>query len=92
MNIPQKRRRSTRLRSKLGAPENPQGSISQPIELSSPVSEQYLQLELEGQDNPKSYHEEGTSHYQDEQINESGLPSTPNMSPEGNLLHDFELA
>jgi len=57
-----------------------------------PVSDKCLQLELEGQDNPESDHEVGTGHSGDEQRNELGLPSTPNMSPQGNLLHDFELA
>lgn len=80
-NIPHKCRQSTRLSSKLGVSENPQGSVSQPIELSSPVSEQYLQLELEGQDNPESDHEEGTLHSGDEERNELGLSPTPNMSP-----------
>lgn len=70
--------------------ENSQGTINQPIDLSSPRSEQYLQLE--GRDNHESDHEEETGHSRDEKRNESGLPSTPNTSPPGELLHDIELA
>jgi len=88
--IPQKHRQSTRLRTKLGATKNPQGSINQPTELSSLGSEQYLQIE--GQDNPEPDHEAETGCPGDEPINESGLPSIPSMSPQGDLLHDFELA
>ena len=51
-NIPQKHRHSTRLRTNLGAAENPQGSSSYSIELSSLENEQYSQLE--GQDDPES--------------------------------------
>ena len=79
-NIPQKRRQSTRLRTKLGAAENPQGSINQPIELSSPGTEQYLQLE--GRDDPESDHEEEIGHSRDEERNESGSPlNTKYKSP-----------
>lgn len=39
---PQKHKHSSRLRTNLGAVENPQGSVSQPIEVSSPGSEQNL--------------------------------------------------
>ena len=80
------------MRSKQGASENPQGSTTQPIELSSPISEQYLQLELEGQDNPESEPEEGIGHFKYEQRNELGHPPTLNMSTQDDLLHDFELA
>ena len=72
--------------------ENPQGSTSQPIELSSPVRQQYLQPDSQDQDNPESDHEEEAEHSWDEQRNESGLPSIPSMSPQGDFLHDFELS
>ena len=89
-NIPQKCRHSARLRTNLGAAENPQGSSSQPIELSSPENEQYSQLK--GRDDPESEHEEETEHPGDEERNESEPPSTPNTSPPRYLLHDIELA
>ena len=68
--------------------ENPQDSTSQPIELPSPVNEQHLQTESEGQDNPKSDHEEETGHSGDEQRNKS----VPRMCLQGDLLHDLKLA
>lgn len=89
-NIPQKCRHSTRLRTNLGVAKNTQGSISQPIELSTLESEQYLQLE--GHYEPKLDHEEETCHSRDVERNESRLPSTPNTSPTRDVLNDIELA
>ena len=63
----------------MGTTENPQGSSSQPIELSSPENEQYLQLE--GWDDLESEHEEETEHSSEEERNETKLPSTTNTSP-----------
>ena len=74
----------------MGVAENPQGSSSQPIELSSSENEQYSQLE--GRDDPESKHEEETEHPGDEERNESEPPSTPNTIPPRDLLHDIELA
>ena len=84
----QKRRHSTRVRTNLEVAENPQDSISQPIEFSSPVSEQNLQIE--GQENPESDHDEESRHSEEEERDESKIPST--SSPLGDLLHDIELA
>ena len=63
-------------------------STSQPIEISSPVREQPLQLQGEDQDNPS----EETWQSGEEQRNELGLTPTPSMSPQGDLLHDFEFS
>ena len=68
--------------------ENAQDNTSQPIELPSPVNEQHFQPKSEGQDNLESNHGEEAGHSGDEQRNES----IPSMSPQGDLLHDFELA
>ena len=64
--IPHKHRRSTKLKSKQGVSENPQGNASQPIELSSPVNEQDLQLESGGKDNPKTEPKEGVGNSKDD--------------------------
>lgn len=89
-NILQKRKLSARLRTSLATVENPQGSSSQLIELSSPENEQYLRLE--GRDDLESEHEEETKHSSEEERNKIELPSTPNTSPPRDLLHDIELA
>lgn len=88
-SISHKHAQSTRLNSKQRTPENPQGSASQPIELSNPVNEQDLQPELGGQDNPKPELEEGAGHSDNERRNEVGPPPTPNMGCQDDLLHDF---
>jgi len=49
-------------------------------------------LQIEGKDNPESDHEEETRCFGVEPRNELGLPSTPSTSPQGDLLHDIELA
>lgn len=81
-----------------GMSENPQGSASQPTELSSPVNVQDLQPEPEGQDNPELEPEEGdrpdsvhegVGHSDDERENEVGPPPKPNMSSQDDILQDF---
>lgn len=49
-----------------------------------------MQLELEGQDNPKSEPEEGAGHSEDDRRNEVGPPPTPHMSSQDDLLHAFQ--